>query len=95
MAKFGKGRRDFRAGGSRGNFSTWNKGVTSSEDKGKPREKEDRTCYHCQKKGIYSKIATTKRKEKNLPQSQLTLCSQYGEILMRTTTMENVPRSPA
>ncbi|CAM8957704.1 unnamed protein product [Rhodiola kirilowii] len=62
QANFGKGRRDFRAGGSRGKFSKWNKGAASNEDKGKSKEKEDRICYHCQKKGHLSADCYSRKK---------------------------------
>ncbi|CAM8882592.1 unnamed protein product [Rhodiola kirilowii] len=59
MTNFGKGRRDFRAGGSRGNFS---KGAMSNENGRNPVLREDRTCYHCQKKGHLSKDCYSKKK---------------------------------
>ncbi|CAM8944758.1 unnamed protein product [Rhodiola kirilowii] len=62
MANIDKGGRNFRAGGSRGNSSRGNKGATSSENGGNPGEKEDRTCYHCQKKGHLSKDCYSKKK---------------------------------
>ncbi|CAM8999188.1 unnamed protein product [Rhodiola kirilowii] len=39
MASFGKGGRKFRAGGSHGNTSRWNKDATSSGNRGEPRRK--------------------------------------------------------
>ncbi|CAM8892404.1 unnamed protein product [Rhodiola kirilowii] len=80
MAHFGKGRRDLRAGGSRGNFSKWNKGATSSEDKGKPREKRRQTCYHCQKKGHLSKDCYSKKKrEEHAPKPAHAMFAVWGD----------------
>ncbi|CAM8991401.1 unnamed protein product [Rhodiola kirilowii] len=62
MANFSKGKRDFRTGGNRGNFSKGNRNAISSEDKGKSKEREDRICYHCQKKGHLSKDCYSRKK---------------------------------
>ncbi|CAM8878270.1 unnamed protein product [Rhodiola kirilowii] len=71
-ANFDKGR-NFRAGGSRGNSSRGNKGAMSSENGGNRGEKEDRTCYHCLRKGHLSKDCYSKKKEEppapKLPQA--------------------------
>ncbi|CAM8903287.1 unnamed protein product [Rhodiola kirilowii] len=60
-ANFGKGR-NFRTGGNRGNSSRGNKEGVSNENGRNPGQKEDRTCYHCQKKGHLSKDCYSKKK---------------------------------
>ncbi|CAM8887664.1 unnamed protein product [Rhodiola kirilowii] len=60
-ANLGKGR-NFRIGGSRGNFSRGNTDGTSNENGRNPRQKEDIICYHCQKKGHLSKDCHSKKK---------------------------------
>ncbi|CAM8902105.1 unnamed protein product [Rhodiola kirilowii] len=80
MANFVKGKRDFRAGGSRGNFSKGNRGATSSEDKGKLKEREDRICYHCQKKGHLSKDCYSRKKgEEPAPKPAHAMFAAWGD----------------
>ncbi|CAM8887321.1 unnamed protein product [Rhodiola kirilowii] len=49
------------SGGCRNN-QRWNKGSTSEEGKTKAGTKEERTCYHCQKKGHLAKDCYSKKK---------------------------------
>ncbi|CAM8923911.1 unnamed protein product [Rhodiola kirilowii] len=60
VANCSKGKRDFRTGGSRRNFS---KGAASNGNGKNPGQREDKTCYHCQKKGHLSKDCYSRKKE--------------------------------
>ncbi|CAM8882003.1 unnamed protein product [Rhodiola kirilowii] len=80
MTNFDKVKRDFRAGGSHGNFFKGNRGATSSEDKGKSMEREDRKCYHCQKKGHMSKDCYSRKKgEEPAPKPAHAMFAAWGD----------------
>ncbi|CAM8900025.1 unnamed protein product [Rhodiola kirilowii] len=61
MANTGRTQNSGVSGGGRNN-QRWNKGPASEEGKTKAGAKEERTCYHCQKKGHLAKDCYSKKK---------------------------------
>ncbi|CAM8977710.1 unnamed protein product [Rhodiola kirilowii] len=61
MANTGRTQNRGASGESRNN-QRWNKGSASEEGKTKAGAKEERTCYHCQKKGHLAKDCYSKKK---------------------------------
>ncbi|CAM8920190.1 unnamed protein product [Rhodiola kirilowii] len=67
------------SGGGRNN-QRWNKGSASEESKTKAGAKEERTCYHCQKKGHLAKDCYSKKKgEPPAPREAQAMFAAWGD----------------
>ncbi|CAM8977173.1 unnamed protein product [Rhodiola kirilowii] len=79
MANTGRTQNRGISGGGRNN-QRWNKGSASEEGKTKVGEKEERTCYHCQKKGHLAKDCYSKKKgEPPTPKEAQAMFAAWGD----------------